>query len=271
MKKRTQVSIITVAVIGILLMIFGSQMFYVLKPGERGVVFKKFGGGLDKENIFTPGFHVLAPWNDMIKYDVREQKSEETMDVLDKGGLSINVDITVIFNPMHNAIGFLHENIGTDYVTVMVVPNVRSSVRAVTGRYTAEEIYSTKRNEVETAIIESTRKALAAKNIDMKDLLIRSIILPEKIKSAIETKLQQQQEALAYQFRLDRERSEAERRRIEAQGIADYNRLISASLTTNILKQKGIDATLELAKSANAKVVVIGSGDDGMPLILGGN
>lgn len=271
MKKRTQVSIITVAVIGILLMIFGSQMFYVLKPGERGVVFKKFGGGLDKENIFTPGFHVLAPWNDMIKYDVREQKSEETMDVLDKGGLSINVDITVIFNPMHNAIGYLHENIGTDYVTVMVVPNVRSSVRAVTGRYTAEEIYSTKRNEVETAIIESTRKALAAKNIDMKDLLIRSIILPEKIKSAIETKLQQQQEALAYQFRLDRERSEAERRRIEAQGIADYNRLISASLTTNILKQKGIDATLELAKSANAKVVVIGSGDDGMPLILGGN
>lgn len=271
MKKRTQVSIIAVAVIGVLLLIFGSQMFYVLKPGERGVIFKKFSGGLDKDNIYSPGFHVIAPWNDMIKYDVREQKSEETMDVLDKGGLSINVDITVIFNPVHNAIGHLHENIGMDYVSVMVIPNVRSSVRAVTGRFSAEEIYSTKRAEVETAIIETTRNALAAKNIDMKDLLIRSIILPEKIKSAIESKLQQQQEALAYQFRLDRERSEAERRRIEAQGIADANRIVSASLTDRILQQKGIDATLELANSQNAKVVVVGSGEDGLPLILGGN
>ena len=105
----------------------------------------------------------------------------------------------------------------------------------------------------------------------MKDLLIRSITLPEKIKAAIESKLQQQQEALAYQYRLERETSEADRLRIQAQGIADYNRIISASLTANILKQKGIDATLALANSANSKVVVIGSGKEGMPLILGGN
>ena len=153
----------------------------------------------------------------------------------------------------------------------MVIPNVRSSVRAVTGRYNAEEIYSTKRAEVELEIITATRNALAQKNIEMKDLLIRSIALPDKIKQAIEDKLQQQQEALAYQFRLDRERSEADRKRIEAQGIADYNRIISASLTDRILKQKGIDATLELANSANSKVVVVGGGEDGLPLILGGN
>jgi len=269
--KRVQYTIVSVVAVVVLLLIFGSKMFFVLKPGERAVIFKKFSGGLDKENIFVPGFHVIAPWNDLIKYDVREQKSEETMDVLDKEGLSINVDVTIIFNPFYNKIGDLHENIGDNYVGVMVIPNVRSSVRAVTGRYTAEEIYSTKRGEVEAEIIESTRKALADKNIEMKDLLIRSIALPEKIKQAIESKLQQQQEALAYQFRLDRERSEAERRRIEAQGIADYNRIVSASITSNILKQKGIDATLELANSANSKVVVIGSGDEGMPLILGGN
>lgn len=269
--KRVQYTIVSVVAVVVLLLIFGSKMFFVLKPGERAVIFKKFSGGLDKENIFVPGFHVIAPWNDLIKYDVREQKSEETMDVLDKEGLSINVDVTIIFNPFYNKIGDLHENIGDNYVGVMVIPNVRSSVRAVTGRYTAEEIYSTKRGEVEAEIIESTRKALADKNIEMKDLLIRSIALPDKIKQAIESKLQQQQEALAYQFRLDRERSEAERRRIEAQGIADYNRIVSASITSNILKQKGIDATLELANSANSKVVVIGSGDEGMPLILGGN
>ena len=269
--KRAQYGIISVVAIVVLLLIFGSQMFYVLRPGERGVVFKKFAGGLDKDNIFTPGFQVIAPWNDMIRYDVREQKSEEPMDVLDKGGLSISVDVTIIFNPYYDKIGYLHENIGVNYVSVMLIPNVRSAVRAVTGRFTAEEIYSTKRAEVEASIIEATRLALSEKDIDMKDLLIRSITLPEKIKAAIESKLQQQQEALAYQYRLERETSEADRMRIQAQGIADYNRIISASLTSNILKQKGIDATLELSKSANSKVVVIGSGKDGMPLILGNN
>jgi regulator of protease activity HflC (stomatin/prohibitin superfamily) len=269
--KKAQYMIISVVGIVVLLLIFGSQMFYVLKPGERAVVFKKFTGGLDKDNILIPGFHVIAPWNDLIRYDVKEQKAEETMDVLDKGGLSINVDVTIIFNPFYSKIGYLHENIGTNFVSVMVIPNVRSAVRAVTGRYTAEEIYSTKRGEVETEIIEATRKALADKHIEMKDLLIRSITLPEKIKAAIESKLQQQQEALAYQYRLERETSEADRLRIQAQGIADYNRIISASLTSNILKQKGIDATLELANSPNSKVVIIGSGDEGLPMILGGN
>jgi len=269
--KRAQYMIVSVVGIVVLLLIFGSQMFYVLKPGERAVVFKKFTTGLDKENVLIPGFHVIAPWNDMIRYDVKEQKAEETMDVLDKGGLSINVDVTIIFNPFYDKIGYLHENIGINFVSVMLIPNVRSAVRAVTGRYTAEEIYSTKRGEVESEIIDATRNALAEKNIEMKDLLIRSITLPEKIKAAIESKLQQQQEALAYQYRLERETSEADRLRIQAQGIADYNRIISQSLTSNILKQKGIDATLELANSANSKVVVIGSGDDGMPLILGGN
>ena len=269
--KRAQYMIVSVVGIVVLLLIFGSQMFYVLKPGERAVVFKKFTTGLDKDNVLIPGFHVIAPWNDLIRYDVKEQKAEETMDVLDKGGLSINVDVTIIFNPFYDKIGYLHENIGINFVSVMLIPNVRSAVRAVTGRYTAEEIYSTKRGEVESEIIDATRSALAEKNIEMKDLLIRSITLPEKIKAAIESKLQQQQEALAYQYRLERETSEADRLRIQARGIADYNRIISQSLTSNILKQKGIDATLELAKSANSKVVVIGSGKDGMPLILGGN
>jgi regulator of protease activity HflC (stomatin/prohibitin superfamily) len=153
----------------------------------------------------------------------------------------------------------------------LVVPEVRSSVRQVAGRYSAEEIYSTKRQAVEGSIIEETRKTLGTNFIDMRALLIRGINLPPQIKGAIESKLTQEQEALAYEFRLTRESSEAERKRIEAQGIADYNKIISASITDNILKQKGIDATLELAKSGNAKVVVVGSGKDGLPMILGNN
>ena len=182
--KKIQYVIVTVIAIVILLIIIGIQMFFMIKPGERAVIFRKFSGGLDKENIYTPGFHVVAPWNDLIIYDVAEQESEESMDVLDKEGQSLNVDVTIIFNPFVDKIGDLHENIGTNYISIMVIPNFRNQVRAVTGRYTAEEIYSTKRCEVETEIINATRQALAENNIEMKDLLIRSISLPESIMQA---------------------------------------------------------------------------------------
>jgi regulator of protease activity HflC (stomatin/prohibitin superfamily) len=253
----------------IFLFFFGSRMFWTLQPGERGVVFKPYTIGLDKDKIFPPGFHIIAPWNKLIIYNVMEQTNEETMDVLDKNSLSINMDVSVRFNPIHNKIGDLHETFGPNYPRVLVIPEVRSAVRSVTGRYTAEEIFSTKRTEVEKVIIDETATILKANDIDMRALLIRSITLPPQIKEAIENKLKQEQEALAYKFKLDKERSEAERRRIESEGIAKYNEILNSSLTDRILQQKGIDATLELAKSSNSKVIVIGSGKDGLPLILG--
>jgi regulator of protease activity HflC (stomatin/prohibitin superfamily) len=272
MKFNFKSSYIVIAVVAlIILLLFGGRMFLIIEAGERGVIFRPYTSGLDKENIYGEGFHIIAPWNDMYVYNVREQQREETMDVLDKNGLSINMDVTVRFNPVFNKIGFLHQQFGENFSNVLVVPEVRSSVRQVAGRYTAEEIYSTKRAEVEQSIKEETRRVLEENFIDMKALLIRSINLPAQIKGAIESKLQQEQEALAYEFRLQREESEAERRRIEAEGIANFNRIINASLTHQILKQRGIEATIELATSPNSKVVVIGSGEDGLPLILGNN
>lgn len=263
--------LIVAAVVLIVLLLFGGNMFLIIEAGERGVIFKPYTTGLDKDNIYGEGFHIIAPWNDMYIYNVREQQRDEPMDVLDKSGLSVNVDVTVRFNPSYSKIGFLHEQFGVNFVNVLVIPEVRSSVRQVAGRYTAEEIYSTKRAEVEQSIIDETREALGENFIDMRALLIRSINLPDQIKNAIESKLQQEQEALAYEFRLRKEQSEAERRRIEAEGIANFNRIINASLTKEILQQRGIEATIELATSPNSKVVVIGSGKDGMPLILGNN
>ena len=255
----------------VLLIIFGSRMFHIIQPGERAVVFKPYTIGLDKDNIKSEGLAVIAPWNQMITYMVKEQTREETMDVLDKNSMSINMDITVRFNPIYDRIGELHQKFGANYINVLVIPEVRSVVRSVTGRYTAEELFSTKRAEVEDLIAAETSQVLKDNNIELRALLIRSIQLPAQIKAAIENKLQQEQEALAYQFKLDKERSEAERRKIEAEGIAKYNEIINASLTPNIIKQKGIDATLKLAESPNAKVVVVGSGKDGLPLILGSN
>ena len=240
-----------------IVILFGSRMFYTIKPGERAIIFKKFTAGLVKDKIYEPGFHVIAPWNDLIKYNVREQRSEETMDVLDKNGLTLAVDVFVRYNPVIDRIGYLHEEIGTDYVSVVVVPEVRSAVRRIMGKYAAEETEDILQDE--------------SNNIQMRALLIRSINLPDQIKNAIENKLKQEQEALAYQFRLEREKSEAERRRIEAEGIANFNRIINASLTDKVLQQRGIEATLSLAESENSKVIVIGSGEEGLPLILGGS
>lgn len=268
--KNKQSLLVVGLVVVILLLIFGSRMFYVIRPGERGVVFHTISGVLEKENIRGTGLQMIAPWNKMFKYNIREQPQEETMDVLDKNGLSVSVDVTVRFNPIYNKIGDLHEIFGTEYTRTLVIPEVRSSVRQVMGRYTAEEIYSTKRNEVESAIIEETALILIKNNIDMRALLIRSINLPSEIKAAIENKLTREQESLAMVYINEREELEAVRKLIEAKGIANYNRTVTASLTTNILRLRGIEATLKLAESSNTKVIVVGSGKDGLPLILGG-
>ncbi|MEQ8475899.1 prohibitin family protein [Fulvivirga sp.] len=272
MDNRKYLPLVIVVVVSFLLLMgLSSSIFYTIDAGERAVIFKKFQGGLDKDNVIQQGFGMKAPWNDLYVYDVKENSVEEKMDVLDKNGLSINVDVTLRFHPLYDEIGFLHENFGTGYINTLVIPEVRSAVRQVMGRFTAEEIYSTKRGEVETNIKTETEKSLQENNCQMKALLIRSINLPEQIRMAIENKLKQEQEALAYQFRLDKEKSEAERKRIAADGEAVANKIINSSLTPELLKMRGIEATLELAKSPNSKVVVVGSGKDGMPLILGNN
>jgi regulator of protease activity HflC (stomatin/prohibitin superfamily) len=272
MNNKRLLPLIILGVIALfVLMGLSSSIFYSVNATQRAVVFYKFGSGLEKDDVITPGFHMKAPWNEVFIYDVQETAEGENMDVLDKNGLSIHVDVTVRFKPIADKIGYIYEKFNLNYVEVLVKPEVRSTVRQVMGRYTAEEIYSTKRAEVEATIKEEAEKILHENNVTMVALLIRSIALPDQIRVAIENKLQQQQEALAYQFRLDKERSEAERKRIAAEGESRANNIINNSLTNNLLKMRGIEATLELSKSPNTKVIVIGSGNEGMPLILGNN
>ncbi|MGE0773121.1 MAG: prohibitin family protein [Cyclobacteriaceae bacterium] len=271
MNNRRLPLIILSVIAFIVLLTLSSSLFYTIQATERAVIFYPFGTGLDKDNVIEPGIHMKAPWNDVYVYQVNEQASEENMDVLDKNGLSIHVDVSVRFFPYPDKIGYVHENFTKQFVNVLVIPEVRSTVRQVMGRYTAEEIYSTKRAEVESAIKNETEKVLNANNVHATAVLIRSIVLPDQIRSAIENKLQQEQEALAYQFRLDKEKSEAERKRIAAEGESRANNIINNSLTDRLLKMRGIEATLELSKSPNTKVVIVGAGKDGMPLILGNN
>lgn len=274
MDNRKFLPIIVTGIVAVLIVIYlSSEIFITIGSGERGVIYRRFGGGTDFETLFKPGFHMKAPWNKMFVYPVRENLVDETMNILDKNGLSLSVDISVRFYPMHDRIAYLHEFFGPNYKTLLVIPEVRSTVRSVMGNFTAEEIYSTKRTEVERLIQDKTKDVLRSEdnNIEVQALLIRAINLPDQIKTAIESKLKQEQEALAYRFRLERETSEAERKRIEAEGIAAYNMILNESLTDRILQQKGIDATLELSQSGNSKVIIIGGGEDGLPIILGNN
>jgi regulator of protease activity HflC (stomatin/prohibitin superfamily) len=270
MNNKRLLPFIILAVIALfVIMGISSSLFYTINATQRAVIFYKFGDGLDKDHVMQPGVHMKAPWNEVFTYDVQETSKDENMDVLDKSGLSIHVDVTVRFKPSAEKIGYIYEKFNVDYINVLVIPEVRSAVRQVMGRYTAEEIYSTRRAEVEATIKAESEKILQANNVVMVALLIRSIQLPEQIRVAIESKLQQQQEALAYQFRLDKEKSEAERKRIAAEGEARANNIVNSSLSDKLLKMRGIEATLELSKSPNSKLVIVGSGKDGMPLILG--
>ncbi len=269
--KRSRVISTAVAVFFgfVFLIILTSGTFVTIEAGERGVIFRPLGSGLDKDNIYSPGFHIVAPWNSMYVYDVREYSQEEKMEVLSTNGLNIKMDVTVRVNPQYDKIGDLHEKFGTDYLNTLVRPEVRSSVRKIIGRFTEEELYSTKRDTVQSLIRSDIQQALSRNYIDLREALIRDITLPEKVKSAIENKLEAEQAALKYEYLLQQEELEAQRKITEARGKAEANRILNASLSQNILTDKGIEATLKLAESPTSKVIIVGSGENGLPMILG--
>ena len=163
----------------------------------------------------------------------------------------------------------LHRTKGEDYLNIVIVPEIRAVARSVIGRYTPEQLYSTKRDAIQNEIFEETKKKVEPQHVQINSVLVRDVTLPPSIKEAIQRKLTQEQEALEYEFRLEKAKQEAEKVRIEAEGKALANRILNASLTRNILLEKGIEATLQLSESTNAKVIVIGSGEDGLPIILG--
>lgn len=265
--KKIRNIILGIAVFIAIIVLFASS-FITIDAGHKGVLFRKFGGGLDMENVYPQGFHIVAPWNTLYVYDVRKQQAVETMDVLSSNGLSISVDISVIYRPKEDKIGYLHNMVGTEYNTNIIIPEVRSVVRKMIGRYTPEELYSTKREVVQTEIFEETKSILDKNFILLDAVLIRSVKLPETIKTAIESKLKQEQESLEYEFRIQKAKKEADRLTIEAQGIQNFQKIVTEGITDKLLKWKGVEATQELAKSSNSKIIVIGSGVNNLPVIL---
>jgi len=257
--------------IAVVLIILLAKSAVTIGYGEAGVLFKTFGGGVvTDEPALGEGFHIIAPWNKVYVYNTKQQEVfEKKMQVLSSNGLEISLDVSVLYQPQADKLGLLHQTKGENYLDIVIIPEIRAVARSVVGRYTPEQLYSTKRDAIQNEIYEETKRKVEPQFIQLNSVLVRDVTLPPTIKQAIERKLKQEQESLEYEFRLVTAEKEAEKVRIEAQGKADANKILSASLTDKILQDKGIDATIKLSESPNSKVIVIGSGDSGMPIILG--
>lgn len=254
----------------LLLIIFWSRITITIPSGHAGLLYHTFGDGIDPNDApLGQGFHIIAPWNEVVIYEIRQSEKSETLNVLSSNLLDIRLDVTVFYQPDFTKLGSLEIERGRNYENSVIIPIMRSVSREVLAQYIPEEINTTKREKIEQQIFEQTREKLAKNYVQLNDILIRNITMPDKLRASIEKKLQQEQESLEYEFRLEKEKKEAERKRIEAEGIQNFQRIVSQSITDKLLKWKGIEATEKLASSENAKIVVVGSGKDGLPIILG--
>jgi len=259
-----------IIVVVIICLVFISKSALTIEAGKAGVLFKTFSGGVETEQpALGEGFHLIAPWNKVYKYDVRQQELFERMKVLSSNGLDILLEVTAWYKPQSENLGLLYQKKGQNYLETVIKPSLRSAARSVVGRYTPEQIYSSKRDVIQNEIFDETKKLIETQYIQLNNVLVRDVTLPPTIKTAIENKLKQEQEFLEYEFTIQKAQKEAERQKIDAEGKAIANKILSESLTDKILKEKGIEATRELSASPNAKVIVIGSGKSGLPIILG--
>lgn len=260
--------VMTVLLLLFIFFYLAPHMFIFVLPGQGGVLWKRFAGGTVVEKVYQEGTHVIAPWDKMYVYNLRTQQVQDTVAIISENGLTIYMDLSIRYRPNRSIVGLLHKLVGPEYETIVVIPEVEAVVRTIVGQYKPEEIYRAQQAIAER-IVEESAKQLEERYIELDDVLIKRISLPDMISKAIESKLVQQQIAQEYDFRLESAMKEAKRKRIEAGGIDNYNIIVNKHLNDNILKWEGIKATKDLATSQNAKVVVVGSGKDGLPIILG--
>ncbi|HEY1108838.1 MAG TPA: prohibitin family protein [Opitutaceae bacterium] len=253
-------------IVTLLVLALARHMFFTIPSGHAGVVFQRFFGGTETQYVRDEGFQFIFAWDGLAVYDVRIQQVSHTFDIISKDGLEVKVTLSIRYRPRIELLGVLHKEVGPDYVNIIVIPEVQALARATFGAYTPEEMYTTKRSLIEETLHRAVGQ-VGERYVSLDDLLVKEIKLPPLLQTAIENKLVEQQNAFAMQFRIEREKQEAERKIIEGGGVARFNELVRPGLGEDILRYKGIEATLKLSESANAKVVVIGD-KNGLPLIL---
>ncbi len=248
------------------LLLVGTCACTTVGPGRTAVLWKASSG--TQPDTYGEGDHFHAPWNSMSVYDLRTMSHDELLNVIAVNGLALKLDATVRYHLVPAEVVALDREIGPEYYRKILEPVLWSEARRVIGRYTPEEIYSTRRDVIERETREGVAEKIAGKHLALEAVLVRNVELPEAIRTAIDQKLAAEQEVLKMQYVLQVARARAEQRRIEAQGIADYNETVTGSLNPSILEFERIRQLQELARSGNAKTVVLGPGAGTGQLLL---
>ena len=242
-----------------------SQMFTVVPAGNVGVV--DFFGTVS-DNTLKAGINFVNPFARVIKLSVQTQEIKEVMDVPSKEGMTVQLEISALYHLNPEKAGNVYKSVGENYVEVLLEPQFRSVARGVTAGYEAKALYTSEREMLAQILLQDLEKLVEPRGITVESTPLRRIGLPPGLQASIEAKLQAEQQSQQMQFVLTKEKQEAERKRIEAQGISDFQSIVARGLSDQLLRWKGIEATEKIAQSPNAKVIVIGAGKDGLPLIL---
>lgn len=266
--RRNKVFIVPVLLTLIfLLLLLWNRMVVTVEAGHAAVLWRRFYGGTVTDKVFGEGLFVIFPWDKMIVYDARLQETRHEMDVLTRNALAIKLDLSIRYRPEREMLGVIHQTIGPEYVRKIVIPEIESALRTAIGGWDVENLYYSRQMAL-AGIIRDAIDNVGVKYIIVDTVIIRSITFPPMIAEAIQMKEREKQYAEAYEYRIVQETKEAERKRIEAEGYKRYNDILNTSLTERVLKWKGIEATLKLAESENAKIVVIGNSSKELPIIL---
>jgi regulator of protease activity HflC (stomatin/prohibitin superfamily) len=237
----------------------------VVPAGHVGV--KDFFGVVSP-TVLPPGVRLVVPFTRVVKMSVRTQEMKEVAEVPSREGLIMNLEVSLLYRLDASRAPEVYKTIGTNYPEVVVEPQFRSAIREITASYEAKALYSAERERIAAEIFQLFQKLTADRGIITEQVLLRKIGLPPVVANAIQEKLRREQEAEQMRFVLQKEQQEAERKRIEAQGIADFQRIVAQGISPQLLEWKGIEATEKLAASQNAKIVIIGNPKTGLPVIL---
>jgi prohibitin 2 len=289
-ERRLPVAIIYLMVMTLVAVILAPHVLVTVQSGYVGVLWKRFGGGtvLDPRQLKNEGLRFIWPWNKLFLYDLRLQSTTQTYNAISKDGISLSASINIRFRLKRDSVPQLHQTIGPDYVEALVGPEIGNRMREVIAEYTAEDVYSTKREEIQEKIRRRAEAMLGEKMMEhgetedyapyriplyamlnLIDTLILGIELPSAVVTAINRKIEQYYISEEYKFRVAREIRESERKKIEAEGIREFQQIVSQGISDSYLRWRGIEATVLLAQSPNSKIVIVGSGKDGLPIILG--
>jgi regulator of protease activity HflC (stomatin/prohibitin superfamily) len=262
---RSKAMLLVIGIVALILL-FSAKPIVVIPAGTVGI--KDFFGYVSSDTL-SPGIRFIIPFTKVVKMSTRSQSMIEQADTPSREGLIINLDASLIYRIDPSMAVNIYKTVGKSYQEVIVDPQMRSAIREITASYDAKALYSAERDKIANEIRELFSKITKERGIITEQVLLRKIGLPPVVANAIQEKLKREQEAEQMKFVLQKEQQEAERKRIEAQGIADFQKIVAQGISPQLLEWKGIEATEKLANSPNTKVVVIGNTKTGLPIILG--